>query len=286
MHNGLARLIQRPLYGQAATAYDGLLPRFDPWVVDCLLAACERHLGHAPARTLDLGCGTGRYAVAMAQAGLSVVGLDGARPMLELAAANARQARVPVACVLADLVAPPFEPAFDACLCRGVLNDLVGPGEVQAALCGCARLLRGGGLFLADVRERDAHARRYARQPRGRLASPDGATLEYEARFDAETGHIVVEETLGLPPLPHSLESTLRHTWYMRTFRLLELVALLENAGLGVLDLWGWYDRRAVGEGDRLAVVAQKPPKARGAGYPAPLAPIAPQVSSDMFPQT
>ena len=75
-HDGLARLVQRPLYGQAAAVYDGLLPRFDPQVVDCLLAACEHHLGHLPARTLDLGCGTGRYAVALAQTGLSVVGLD------------------------------------------------------------------------------------------------------------------------------------------------------------------------------------------------------------------
>jgi SAM-dependent methyltransferase len=258
-HNGPARLVHRPLYGQAAAAYDGLLPRFDPQVVDCLLAACERHLERSPARTLDLGCGTGRYAVALAQAGLSVVGLDGARPMLSLAAAKARQAGVSVACVLADLLDLPFGPAFDACLCRGVLNDLVGPGEIQAALRGCARLLRGGGLFLADVRERDAHARRYARQPRGQLASPDGATLEYEARFDAETGHVIVEETLGLPSLPHSPENMLRHTWRMRTFRPPELVALLENAGLAVLDLWGWYDRRPVGEGDRLMVVAQRP---------------------------
>jgi ubiquinone/menaquinone biosynthesis C-methylase UbiE len=249
----LARLARRPLYSQATAVYDRLFPRFDPQVIERLLAVCDRYLGHPPELTLDLGCGTGRYAIALAQAGLPVVGLDGAQSMLNAAAMNAWQDRAAVIWVLANALALPFRSAFDACLCRGVLSDLVGPGEVETALRECARVLRRNGLLLADVRESDAHARRYARQPRGRISGPDGVTLAYEARFDPDTRLITVIETLELPNGP------IRHTWRMRTFRADELTALLESAGLVSRAIWGWYDQRPVEGGNRLAVLAQKP---------------------------
>ena len=253
MSDALARLARRPLYSRAATFYDDLFLRFNPRVIEGLLAACDRYLGRPPALTLDLGCGTGQYTVALVQGGLTVVGLDGVRPMLDAAGANARRDGVTIPWVLANGLALPFTSAFDVCLCRGVLNDLVGPGEVEAVLSECACVLRRGGLFLADVRESDAHARRYADQPRGRLTGPDGVTLHYEAHFHSDTRRITVNEMLELPDGPIS------HTWRMRTFRPAELTTLLEDAGFAVRDIWGWYDGRPVGEGDRLVVLAQKP---------------------------
>jgi hypothetical protein len=77
--------------------------------------------------------------------------------------------------------------------------------------------------------------------------------LVYETRFDPDTRRIAVNEMLELPDGPVS------HTWHMRTFRPTELTALLEGAGFAVQGLWGWCDQRPAGEGDRLAVLAQKP---------------------------
>jgi len=228
MNDALARLARRPLYSQAAAAYDDLFPRFDPKVIERLLTACDRYLGHPPTLTLNLSCGTGQYTVALARAGLKAVGLDGARPVLDTAGANVQQsgATTKITWMLANALVLPFNSAFDACLCRGVLNDLVGPGEVEAAVRECARTLRHGGLFLADVRESDAHARRYARQPRGRLAGPAGVTLNYDACFDPDICLITVNETLELPGGPVS------HTWRMRTFCPEELTALVKSTDL------------------------------------------------------
>jgi hypothetical protein len=38
-----------------------------------------------------------------------------------------------------------------------------------------------------------------------------------------------------------------------------ELTALLERAGLAARGLWGWYDRRPAGEGNRLVALAREP---------------------------
>jgi ubiquinone/menaquinone biosynthesis C-methylase UbiE len=50
-----------------------------------LLALLHDHLSAAPAQILDLGCGTGTYALALAQRGFVVTGVDGAPGMLEQA---------------------------------------------------------------------------------------------------------------------------------------------------------------------------------------------------------
>jgi 2-polyprenyl-3-methyl-5-hydroxy-6-metoxy-1,4-benzoquinol methylase len=52
-------------------------------------------LGLAPgSRVLDVGCGPGRHAVALARAGMSVTGVDVSARFLEIAAAEARSADV------------------------------------------------------------------------------------------------------------------------------------------------------------------------------------------------
>jgi SAM-dependent methyltransferase len=73
------------------------------------------------ARVLDVGCGPGRHAVRLAQAGLSVTGVDVSRRFLELAAEDARAAGVRPAFFEVDARQMPFDDEFDAVisLCQG-----------------------------------------------------------------------------------------------------------------------------------------------------------------------
>jgi SAM-dependent methyltransferase len=73
------------------------------------------------ARVLDVGCGPGRHAVALAKAGYAVTGVDVSRRFLELAAESAREARVKPAFFEVDARQMPFEDEFDAVisLCQG-----------------------------------------------------------------------------------------------------------------------------------------------------------------------
>jgi ubiquinone/menaquinone biosynthesis C-methylase UbiE len=73
------------------------------------------------ARVLDVGCGPGRHAVALARAGLSVTGVDVSPRFLELAAQAARDAGVGAAFFEVDARQMPFDVEFDAVIsiCQG-----------------------------------------------------------------------------------------------------------------------------------------------------------------------
>jgi len=105
-------------------------------IVDALSSvAREPHL-------LEVGIGTGRIAVPLAEAGVQVVGVDVAREML--ARLRARRSELPV--VRAAATPLPFRAnAFDGVLFVHVLHLLGDPG---AALRAAHGVLRPGGLLL------------------------------------------------------------------------------------------------------------------------------------------
>jgi SAM-dependent methyltransferase len=110
-------------------------------------------LGLTPgARLLDVGCGPGRHAHALARLGFEVVGVDISERFIALAKEGA-PAGAPITFQLADARALEFDSEFDAVisLCQGAFG-LSGGGEGAASLDpdrtvleGMARALRPGG---------------------------------------------------------------------------------------------------------------------------------------------
>jgi SAM-dependent methyltransferase len=93
-------------------------------------------------RVLDVGCGPGRHAHALAQRGIEVVGVDISQRFVDLANEHAPPGAT---FVRADARALPFDGEFDAVisLCQGGFG-LVGD-EDGAVLAGMARALKPGG---------------------------------------------------------------------------------------------------------------------------------------------
>jgi SAM-dependent methyltransferase len=105
---------------------------------------------------LDLGCGTGRHAQALARAGFRVAGLDLDVDALETArflqAAEARAALF----AAGDARALPFKDgAFDAVLCVDVLHWSESAEAFDAAWAEARRVLRPRGLWAARLRLRE-----------------------------------------------------------------------------------------------------------------------------------
>jgi SAM-dependent methyltransferase len=111
-------------------------------------------------RVLDVACGTGMHAVALAQRGRSVVGADLSAGMIEQARANAAAKEVDVRFEVAGfghLAQQLGGTNFDAVLCLGnSLPHLLNQSELANALVDMAACLRAGGLLLIQNRNFDA----------------------------------------------------------------------------------------------------------------------------------
>jgi SAM-dependent methyltransferase len=100
-------------------------------------------------RLLDVGCGPGRHAYALAERGIEVVGVDISQRFVDIAAEGAPPGAT---FVRADARALTFDAEFDAAisLCQGAFGLAGGPGAALdadgAVLTGIARALRPGGL--------------------------------------------------------------------------------------------------------------------------------------------
>jgi SAM-dependent methyltransferase len=99
-------------------------------------------------RLLDAGCGPGRHALAFAERGLDVVGVDLSPEFVELARAAANERALTNARFeTGDIRALAFDAEFDAviCLCQGGFGLLGGGAGEQAALECLARAVKPGG---------------------------------------------------------------------------------------------------------------------------------------------
>ncbi len=101
---------------------------------------------------LELGCGTGRIALALARAGLEVTGLEISPGMLSLARAKARRAGLPIRWVLGDMRRLALGREFKAILLPfNGIQHLREDRSLKALLRGVWSHLAPGGRFLMDV---------------------------------------------------------------------------------------------------------------------------------------
>jgi SAM-dependent methyltransferase len=175
-------------------------------------------------RVLDVGCGPGRHAHALADRGLEVVGVDISQRFIDLATAGA-----PPGATFrrADARALDFDSEFDAAisLCQGAFGLTGGPGEPLdgdgAVLAGMARALRPGGRLAVSafsayfqvhyLEERDAfdaeagvnHERTEIRDEAGETAEVDLWTTCFtprELRLLAAASGLQVEHIWSVTP--------------------------------------------------------------------------------------
>lgn len=91
------------------------------------LEECEPVAGRS---VLDIGCGSGQYAIALAQRGArEVIGMDFAQRMLDLAAAKARRAGVADRCrfVAGEFLTHAFDLRFDILIAVGLFDYIRDP---------------------------------------------------------------------------------------------------------------------------------------------------------------
>jgi SAM-dependent methyltransferase len=116
----------------------------------------ERHCT-APGRVIDLGCGTGRVLIPLAQRGHWVLGVDLSQEMLAIAREKALAAHVSIQCLRANVVELDglADGSFDCALCLfSTLGMIAGRAPRRRLLAQVHRLLRPGGTFLLHAHNR------------------------------------------------------------------------------------------------------------------------------------
>jgi ubiquinone/menaquinone biosynthesis C-methylase UbiE len=225
------------------------------WDDDLFMAVLAERL--AP-RVLDLGCGTGRLAIAMAAAGHEVTGVDPAAA--SLAAARRKPGADRVRWMRGTAADLPTR-AYDAALMTShVAQFLVDDREWSAALRALRRSLDRGGRLIFD--SRDPADRRWAKwnpvDSRRTVVLPDGSPVDTWAEVTAERDG-VVSVTLHYA-FTDGAERTSEATLRFRTER--EIRSSLEAAGFDVDRVYGGWSREPVGlsqDGEFIVIAVVRP---------------------------
>jgi SAM-dependent methyltransferase len=251
--------------------YDGFFAGdyFDHWIdggIDPSRTARETDfimdvLGLAPdVRVLDLCCGQGRHAVALAKRGCRVVGVDRSESLLDRARRAAAEEGAEVEYVRSDMREIDFDGEFDA-----VINMFTAFGYFDSdaqdllVLRAVARALKPGGKFLIDLLNRDYLMGIY--KPRRWTEGKTGWLTFEEREWDPITGRNVSHTTIIGPNGERR-----NHDIALRMYTYTELAAMMSQAGLpptathGSFETYGSFDRGDfTRESSRMIVVAEKP---------------------------
>lgn len=132
----------------------------DPKLVEIPPSACARRAAEIFSRNncriiLDLGCGTGRDSLCLANTGAQVIGLDAARSGLSLAQKRIIASGSKISLVESDSRVLPFSDMyFDGVYCFGLLHEFVGESardDVHRTLKEIHRVLKPTGTVVIAV---------------------------------------------------------------------------------------------------------------------------------------
>ena len=189
----------RPFYHKFAWAYDLLVGEPIEGRAAGIISLLTAR-GVKPCHiVLDAGCGTGRYACALAGNGFHVVGVDRSPELIKVAQARSAPTCGSIAFSVGDLTALTWSRRFDAIFCRGVLNDVLSDADRQQIARRFAELAAPGSALILDVRDWLKTKERYQERPSEsrKIDLPGGRKLAFrsETTLEASTQQMIVKET-------------------------------------------------------------------------------------------
>lgn len=255
--------------GEPETAFGAIAPYYDVLMRDIpyarwleyVLTLVGRHRGPgflcAGSHVLDLACGTGTFALLLAERGMHVTGADISAEMIAEARRNATHKDIDVQFLVQDAAALSVgECRFDLCVSLfDSLNYIVTPQRLASAFCGVRRALSARGIFIFDLNTPFALQSRMFDQ---RDLSP-GQPVRYlwESSFDEPSRLCTVQMDFWVGDAPAGTHHFCE-THVQRAYDDEEVRGYLREAGFGAVTAYQAYTLSPPGpRSDRVFYVAE-----------------------------
>lgn len=205
----------------------------------------------SPRDILDLACGFGRHAIALAARGHRVTGVDKYERFLEIARQEAHERNLPAEFIQDDMRSIQFEQKFDHVLLLFSSFGYFVDEENQLVLKNIARALKPGGSVVIEIPNRDSLIINF--QPI--VITEKGQDLMIDrCRFDHFTSRwynrrIVIREGIRKDK-----------PFFIRVYNSGEIKQLISSAGMQLVNIYAGYEAEPLSESStRMVIIARKP---------------------------
>jgi len=207
-------------------------------------------LGLRPSmRVLDVPCGTGAIALALAAGGIAVTGVDLSADLLADARAAAENRGLPLALHQADMRDLPWEAQFDGAVNYWGSFGYFDDGGNEAFCAAVHRALVPAGRFLIEVPTLELF---YSHDADRTWSEVAGIRVSQKTNYDFLTGRARVTWTLARD------EREVQRVTDIRMYSCPELVTMLRRVGFTAFDTYADLHGAPFGVGERLVLVATR----------------------------
>lgn len=233
------------VYDQFASIYQqGPYVRFSQALAESIFPDFLASLELTPGSLLDVACGEGSFAVAMAQRGITVTGIDQSPQMIALAQAKAQAVGMDVRFQVEDMRSLGWEGEFDLVTCFfDSLNYLLTINDLREAFSSAFQALKPGGYYIFDMNTIYGLAVDWMRQETYLQNETEDLMEIHRQEFDHEnqvaTMRITVFRRQG------DTWERIDETHHERGYPLADLQFLLHQVGFEIVGMYGGLKQRS-----------------------------------------
>ena len=219
-------------------------------------------------RILDLACGYGRHALALARRGFSVTGVDITEAYVDDANKNAKEQSLDAVFIHADIREVAFREEFDVVLnlADGAIGYLEDDVENMKIFDVVASALRPGGKHFMDVNNAE-HAERYFPKTNWEIGDKALALAQFD--WDAQTRRMTYAGyDIPYGEIAQKPQINIDDADPIRLYSLSELKAILGQRDMRIVSTFStYYGKPATDREIQLMVYSIKEPKSMQGGH-------------------
>lgn len=253
------------MYNEFARVYDTFMEDtpYEKWV-KFIEKVLEKH--NVKANIIcDLGCGTGMMCELFASKGMDVIGIDGSEEMLMVARENAMEQEIDILYLLQDMsefeLYGTVDVIYSAC---DSLNYLLEEEKVLSTFKWVNNYLEKGGLFIFDMNL--PYKYKEVLGDKVFAEQTEDAAYIWENYYDEETSVNEFGVTFFIQDEDGKYDRC-EEVHYQRAYSLERIKALLEEAGLELLEVYDDYSQKLADEETQRATFVAREKQVAGKVY-------------------